>query len=82
MIAYPVSLEDENGELQVISTDFPEFITFREDRSEAIARPVPALEESIAAQILDHKNIPTLQHGSISALLPTLKSVKAIFIQG
>ena len=40
------------------SPDFPELTTFGDDREEAVARAVHALEEAIAARIHDRKDIP------------------------
>ena len=56
--------------------------TFGDDRDEAIARAVHALEEAIAARIHDRKDIPTSSPGETYALLPTLTSVKVMLYQG
>ena len=60
------------------SPDFPELTTFGDDREEAVARAVQALEEAIAARIHDRKDIPTPSQGETSAILPTLTSVKVM----
>ena len=58
MIAYPITLENDDGTVLATSPDFPELTTFGDDPEEAIARAVNALEEAIAARIHDRKDIP------------------------
>ena len=82
MLAYPISLEDDDGAVLVTSPDFPELTTFGEDRDEAVARAVHALEEAIAARIHDRKDVPTPSQGETYAVLPTLTSVKVMLYQG
>ena len=82
MLAYPISLEDDDGTVLVTSPDFPELTTFGEDRDEAVARAVHALEEAIAARIHDRKDIPTPSQGETYAVLPTLTWVKVMLYQG
>ena len=84
MLAYPINLEDDEGTVLATSLDFPELVTFGDDREEALARAVDALEEAIAARIHDRKDIPTPPPypGAPCATLPTLTSVKVILYQG
>ena len=82
MLAYPITLEDDDGTVLATSPDFPELTTFGDDREEAIARAVHALEEAIAARIHDRKDIPTPSRGKTYAVLPTLTSVKVMLYQG
>ena len=82
MLAYPIVLEDDGGAVLATSTDFPELTTFGEDREEAIARAVHALEEAIAARIHDRKDIPPPSSGEAYAVLPTLTAVKVHLYQG
>ena len=82
MLAYPISLEEDDGTVLVTSPDFPELTTFGEDRDEAVARAVHALEEAIAARIHDRKDVPTPSQGETYAVLPTLTSVKVMLYQG
>ena len=82
MLAYPITLEDDDGTLLVTSPDFPELTTFGDDQEEAVARAVHALEEAIAARIHDRKDIPTPSRGESYAILPTLTSVKVMLYQG
>ena len=82
MIAYAITLEDDDGTVLATSPDFPELTTFGDDRDEAIARAVHALEEAIAARIHDRKDIPTPSPGDTYAVLPTLTSVKVMLYQG
>ena len=78
MLAYPITLEHDDGTLLATSPDFPELTTFGDDREEAIARAVHALEEAIAARIHDRKDIPAPSWGETYAILPTLTSVKVM----
>ncbi len=64
------------------SPDFPELTTFGEDREEAIARAVQALEEAIAARIHDRRDIPGPSKGETCVVLPALTSVKVMLYQG
>ena len=83
MLAYPITLEDDDNEtVLATSPDFPELVTFGDDREEALARAVDALEEAIAARIHDRKDIPPPSTGAPCATLPTLTSVKVILYQG
>lgn len=82
MLAYPITLEDDDGTVLATSPDFPELTTFGDDRDEAVARAVNALEEAIAARIHDRKDIPTPSRGQTRAVLPTLTSVKVLLYQG
>ena len=82
MLAYPIALEDDDGTLLVTAPDFPELTTFGDDREEATARAVHALEEAIAARIHDRKDIPAPSQGETYAVLPTLISVKVMLYQG
>ena len=82
MLAYAIELQDDDGTILVTSPDFPELTTFGEDRDEALARAVDALEEAIAARIHDRKDIPAPSQGDTYALLPTLTSVKVMLYQG
>ena len=82
MLAYPMTLEDDDGTVLITSPDFPELTTFGDDREEAVARAVDALEEAIAARIHDRVDIPTPSQGETYAVLPTLISVKVMLYQG
>ena len=82
MLAYPLRLEDDDGTVLATSSDFPELTTFGDDRDEAIARAVHALEEAIAARIHDGKVIPSPSQGADYAILPTLTAVKVMLYQG
>ena len=59
MLAYPITLKNDDGTVMATSPDFPELTTFGEDRKEAVDRAIHALEEAIAARIHDRKDIPT-----------------------
>ena len=82
MLAYPIVLEDDDAAVLATSPDFSELATFGDDREEAVARAVDALEEAIAARIHDRKDIPPPSRGEVYAILPTLTSVKVLLYQG
>ena len=82
MLSYPIELEDDDGTVMATSPDFPELTTFGEDRTEALARAVDALEEAIAARIHVGQTIPVPSRGKTLARLPTLTAVKVILYQG
>ena len=82
MLAYPITLEADDGTVMATSPDFPELTTFGDDREEALARAVHALEEAIAARIHDRRDIPAPSRGEIHTVLPTLTSVKVMLYQG
>ncbi len=82
MLVYPIALEDDDGAVLVTSPDFPELTTFGEDREEAVARAVDALEEAIAARIHARNEVPRPSKGKVFATLPSLTSVKVLLYQG
>lgn len=82
MLAYPIFLAQDAGSYLVTSPDFPELTTFGDDREEAVARAVDALEEAIAARIAGRRDIPSPSRGVIYAALPTLTAVKLMLYQG
>jgi antitoxin HicB len=82
MLSYPIALEDDDGTVLATSPDFPELTTFGDDRDEALARAVDALEEAIAARIHDGRNIPSPSRAGQRATLPTLTAIKVILYQG
>ena len=59
MLRYPVRLErDTNGTILAGFPDVPEAHTFGEDRDEALARAVDALETAFMGYIEDRRAIP------------------------
>jgi antitoxin HicB len=59
MVRYPVTLTaDDNDTILVTFQDFPEAQTFGDDKEEALARAVDALETVIDAYIRDRRDIP------------------------
>ena len=83
MLAYPIYLEDDDDTLLATSPDFPELTTFGDDREEAIAHAVDALEEAIAARIHYGEDIPPPSQGADTtyAVLPTLTTIKVMLYQ-
>ena len=82
MLSYPVSLEDDGGTVLVTSVDFPELTTFGEDRAEALARAVGALEEAIAGRIAARQDVPNPSAGGVRVTVPSLTAIKALLHQG
>ena len=81
MLSYPITLEKDDGTVMATSPDFPELTTFGDDRDEALARAIDALEEAIAARIHDGRDIPTPTRGRHRATLPTLTAIKVLLYQ-
>ena len=82
MLYFPIVLEDNDGTVLATSPDFPELTTFGDDRDEALARAVGALEEAVAARIHDGRDVPSPSGGEVRAALPTLTAIKVILYQG
>lgn len=59
MFAYPVVLAaDDNDTVMVTFPDLPEVVTFGDDKADALARAVDALETMLASYIIDRQDIP------------------------
>jgi antitoxin HicB len=59
MLRYPVKLsKDTNASILVDVPDIPEVHTFGEDRDEALARAVDAIETALMGYIEDRRDIP------------------------
>ena len=82
MLSYPIQLEPDDGAVVATSGDFPELVTFGDDRAEALARAADALEEAIAARIHRGLDIPVPSTGPDRAVVPTLTAIKVILYQG
>ncbi len=68
MISYRVKLEDDEGTVLVTSPDFPELVTFGEDREDALSYAEGAFSEAIAARMANREPIPTPSKGKASEL--------------
>lgn len=65
-IEYPVHLQpDDNDTIMVTSPDFPELVTFGEDRAEALRHAVGAFEEAMAARRASGNDIPGPSAGDV-----------------
>ena len=64
MLSYPIAFEHDDQTILATSPDFPELTTFGDDRDEALARAVDALEEAIAARIHMGEEIPSPSRGA------------------
>ncbi len=75
---YAVTLTpDDNGTLLAIAPDFPEAITFGEDRQDALARAVDAIESAIIGRIEAREDVPrSTSRASDSVALPALSAAK------
>ena len=79
-LEYPVRLiPDDNKTVRVEFPDFPEAHTFGDDKEEALARAVDALETVIEAYIRDRRPIPSPRAGrakDATVALPAIAGVK------
>ena len=78
MLAYPITLENDDGALLATSPDFPELTSFGDDSDDALAHAVDALEEAIAARMSYRQEIPLPSRGENLVPLPTLTSAKVM----
>jgi antitoxin HicB len=80
VLRYPIILKkDTNGTLLVTSPDFPELVTFGEDRADAISRAADAIATVIQGRISDRAKIPKpseAKRGQIFVPLSTLIAAK------
>lgn len=68
---------DDNGTLMVTSSDFPELVTFGEDRLDALARAAEAIETVMLGRIAGREDIPRPgKIGKDFAVLPALTAAK------
>jgi antitoxin HicB len=84
MISYRVKLENDEGTILVTSPDFPELVTFGEDREDALSHAIGAFEEAIEARISDREAIPAPSKGKASdprVTLPIQAAVKVLLYQ-
>ncbi len=59
MFMYPAEVTpDDNGTAMVTFPDIPEAVTFGDDKDDALARAVDALETALQGYILDRREIP------------------------
>ena len=82
MLAYPIHLEPDEDTILATSPDFPEMVTFGEDREEALLRAVGALSEAIAARMHYREDIPMPSAGEPCAVIPPLITLKVMLYQG
>lgn len=66
MISYRVKLQDDEGTVLVTSPDFPELVTFGDDREDALSYAVGAFSEAIAARMAHREPIPAPSKGKTS----------------
>ncbi len=75
---YPVKfVPDDNGTLMVTSLDLPEVVTFGDDREDALARAVDAIETAMMGRFAGREDIPRPgKTGKDFAVLPALTAAK------
>ena len=76
MLSYPIRLEQDDDTVLATSPDFPELTTFGNDRDDALAHAVSALEEVIAARIHWNEDIPAPSGGGTRVILPALTAAQ------
>lgn len=78
MMRYPVKLApDDNGTVLVTAPDFPEMATFGDDREDALAQAVDAIETALMGRIAGREEIPRPgKAGMDFAVLPALTAAK------
>ena len=82
MLAYPIHLEPDDDTILATSPDFPELVTFGDDRDDALTHAIDALEEAIAVRIRYGEDIPPPSAGEDCAILPALTEAKVLLYQG
>ena len=83
MLSYPIALAvDDTRTILVTSPDFPELATFGQNRDEALARAIGALEDAISARIQARRDLPSPSRSDLYATLPTLTAIKVILYRG
>jgi antitoxin HicB len=85
MISYRVKLTDDEGTVLVTSPDFPDLITYGEDREDALSYAVGAFSEAIAARMAHGEPIPAPSKGKRSeprVTLPLQVELKLRLYQG
>ena len=76
---YPVRLKkDSNGTILVSFPDFPEAVTFGEDREDALLRAMDALETAIQGRMSDREDIPAPSKGRTCVALSTQAAIKVL----
>ncbi len=75
---YPVKLApDDNGTILVTSPDFPEVVTFGDNREDALVRAVDAIETALMGRIAGREEVPRPgKTGRYFAVLPALTAAK------
>jgi len=79
MLAYPVQLIPEDGQVIVTCPDLPEVGSFGEDRQDARMRAVDAIEEAIATRMAHGREVPAPSRAgedAVSVQLPTQTALK------
>ena len=76
MLSYPITLEQDGDTVLATSPDFPELVTYGEDRNDALLHAVGALREAIAARMAYREPVPEPSRGKHRAVLPTQVAVK------
>jgi antitoxin HicB len=84
MLRYSIKLsKDTNGTILVDVPAIPEAHAFGDDREEALARAIDAIETALMGYIKDRRDIPAsdAKHGRTSVVLPALSEAKIALYQ-
>src|SRR3954466_2870553 len=77
MLGYRIKfVPDSNGTLLVTCPALPEVTTFGDDKTDALAHAVDAIEEAIAGRMARGEDIPAGQQRGALARLPALTALK------
>ncbi len=79
---YPTHVQEDDRGSMARSPDVPELTTVGDNRQEALAWSVYALEEAIAARMRDNGDVSAPSAGNVCVPLPALAAVKVILCQG
>ena len=82
MLSYPIELtEDSNGTFLVTAPDLPDVTSFGEDREDACARALDAIEEAFASRMARQEPIPAPGTGTPRVPLGTQTALKVLLYQ-
>lgn len=62
ILGYAVELTTDDDSIMVIFPDFPEAVSFGDDRDDALAHAIDAIQTVIMAYMADRKDIPAPTH--------------------
>ena len=82
MLSYPIDIiEDTDGTFLVTAPDLPEVTSFGEDREDAQARALDAVEEAFASRMARQEPIPAPSAGMPRVPIGTQTALKVLLYQ-